>query len=229
MDQFERLKLLINEDNFKKIQNNNVCVLGLGGVGSYVVESLIRSGIINITIIDYDKIDITNLNRQLMTNLNNIGKYKTDEIEKRILSINDKVKINKITSLINEDNIKNIFDNKNKIDYFIDCCDMVKTKKLVIKECLDRNIKFITCTGTGNKLDPSKLEITDIRKTSYDPLSKVLRTWINKEHIKGKITCLTSKEQPIKTNSKTIASSSFVPASAGLLITSYVIKDIIKR
>lgn len=161
-----------------------------------------------------------------MTNLNNIGKLKTDEIEKRILMINKNVKIKKISKFINEDNYLELF--KENIDYLIDAEDSTNTKKLIIKECLKRKIKFITCCGTGNKLDPSKLEIIDIRKTSYDPLAKSLRTWVNKEKIKGKILCCCSKEMPIKVNSKTIGSTSFVPSSAGLLITSYVIKDIIK-
>ena len=122
----------------------------------------------------------------------------------------------------------NVIYNKCGSHYLIDAEDSTNTKKLIIKECLKRKIKFITCCGTGNKLDPSKLEIIDIRKTSYDPLAKSLRTWVNKEKIKGKILCCCSKEMPIKVNSKTIGSTSFVPSSAGLLITSYVIKDIIK-
>lgn len=223
---FERLELLIGKENLNKIKTKHILVIGLGGVGSYVVESLIRSGVENITIVDFDKIDISNLNRQLMTNLNNIGKLKTDEIEKRILMINKNVKIKKISKFINEVNYLELF--KENIDYLIDAEDSTNTKKLIIKECLKRKIKFITCCGTGNKLDPSKLEIIDIRKTSYDPLAKSLRTWVNKEKIKGKILCCCSKEMPIKVNSKTIGSTSFVPSSAGLLITSYVIKDIIK-
>lgn len=226
MDQFERLKLLINNDNFNKIQNTKVLVIGLGGVGSYVVESLIRSGIKDIIIVDFDKIDITNLNRQLMTNLDNIGKLKVDEIEKRILSINKNVHIKEISEFIDESNYLKIFDEK--IDYLIDAQDCTSTKKLLIKECLKRKIKFITCCGTGNKFNPSKLQIIDIRKTSYDPLAKVLRTWVNKEKIKGKILCCCSTEKPVKINSKIIGSTSFVPSSAGLLITSYVINDIIK-
>lgn len=227
MDQFKRFELLVGKDKLDKIKNTNVLVLGIGGVGSYAVESLIRSGIEHITIVDFDTIDITNLNRQLMTNLNNIGKLKVDVFEERINLINNNCKINKISSFIDESNYLDLFSNK--IDYFIDCCDTVNTKKIIIKECLNNNIPFITCMGTGNKLDPSKLEIIDIKKTSYDPLAKSIRTWINKEHIKGKILCCCSKEQPIKTNSNIIGSTSFVPSSAGLLITSYIINSIIKE
>ena len=226
MDQFARLELLIGKNNLNKIKNTKVVVLGLGGVGSAVVESLVRSGIENITLIDYDKIDITNLNRQIITNLDNIGKYKTDEALKRIKSINKNINVTKINTFIDEENIEILFKD---VDYLIDCCDYVKVKKLIIKEALKRNIKFITCCGTGNKLDPSKLEIIDIRKTSYDPLAKILRSFVSKEKLKGKIICCSSKEKPLKINSKTIASNSFVPPTAGLLITSYVINDIIKE
>ncbi len=226
MNKFERLILQIGESNFNKIKNTNVLVLGLGGVGGYTVESLIRSGIENITIVDFDKIDITNLNRQIISNLNNIGKLKTDEMEKRILSINNNCKIKKINEFIDTKNIDLIFSNN--YDYIIDCCDHLETKKLIIKNCTEKNIKFITCTGTGNKLDPKKLEITDIRKTSYDPICKILRSFVKKEHIKEKVLCCYSSEIPIKTNSTTISSNSFVPASAGLLIASFIIRDIIK-
>lgn len=226
-NQFTRLELLIGKDNLIKLKNIKVLVLGLGGVGSYVVESLIRSGVENITLVDFDTIDITNLNRQVMTNLNNVGKYKTDVLEERILSINSDVKIKKINEFINSDNISCLF--LSDIDYFIDCCDTLLTKKEVIKYCLEKNIKFITCMGTGNKFDPNKFEIMDIRKTSYDPLAKKIRKWVNDEKIRGKILCCSSKEQPVNIASKTIGSNAFVPASAGLLISSYIVKDVIKN
>jgi len=227
MNQFERIILQIKEENYKKIKNTSILIIGLGGVGSYTVESLIRMGIENITIIDNDKIDITNLNRQLMTNHNNIGEYKVDVIEERIKSINPNCHITKINEFITKDNIEELF--KNKIDYIIDACDTIETKKSLIKEAIKRNIKIISCMGTGNKLDPSKLEITDIRKTSYDPIAKILRKMVIDEKIKTKIPVVYSKEVPIKTNSKTISSNSFVPATAGLLITSYIINDIIDK
>lgn len=221
---FDRFISLIGISNFNKVQSKNILVIGLGGVGSYVVESLIRSGIINITIVDHDTIDITNLNRQLMTNLNNIGNKKVDEIEKRILSINKDVKITKIDKFIDSSNIDII---NNTYDYVIDSCDTFNTKCEIIKECLNKNIKFITSMGTAKKMDPSKLEIIDIRKTSYDPLAKKLRKWVKDNNIKGKIITVSSSEEPIKTNN-VLGSNSFVPSSAGLLITSYIINDIIE-
>lgn len=224
--QFDRFISLIGINNFNKIQNKNILVIGLGGVGSYVVESLVRSGILNITIVDYDVIDITNLNRQIMTNLNNIGNKKTDEIEKRILSINNKVKVTKIDDFIDSSNINII---SNSYDYVVDCSDTFNTKCEIIKNCLDKKIKFITSMGTARKMDPSKLEIIDIRKTSYDPLAKKIRKWVKDNRIKGKIMTVSSSEVPFKIDNNVLGSTSFVPSSAGLLITSYIINDIINN
>lgn len=223
---FHRLELLIGSSSLNKLNKKQIVVLGLGGVGGYVVESLIRSGIENITIIDRDTIDITNLNRQIIANSNNIGKLKTDEFEKRILEINPNVKINKITEFIDDTNIDKIFNQK--IDYFIDACDTINTKKLVIKKCIEKEIKFITCLGTGKRIDPSRLKITDIRNTKGDPIARILRKFIKDEKITKKVTCCYSEEVPKKIDSKEIPSSVFVPASAGILIASYIVQDIIK-
>lgn len=221
----DRLELLIGKDKLEKIKNTTVLVIGLGGVGGYAVESLVRSGIKKIIIVDFDKIDITNLNRQIISLKSNIGEYKVDVVEKRIKEIND-IEVIKIKEFINEENINNLF--LYKPDYVIDACDTINVKKELIRICLKNNIKFISSMGTGNKLDPSKLEIIDVRKTSYDPIAKIIRKMVKDENIKGKIPVICSTEVPIKTNSKTIASNSFVPATSGLLCTSYVINDIIK-
>ena len=221
----DRLELLIGKESLDKIKTKHIVVLGLGGVGGYAVESLVRSGIENITIIDNDTIDISNLNRQIISNTNNIGKLKTDEFEKRILSINKNVKVVKITEFIDDSNIEEIFNNK--IDYFIDCCDTIKTKQLVIKNCLDKKINFITCLGTGKRMNPSKLMICDLRKTKNDPIARILRKYVKDNKINEKIMCCYSEEEPKKIEGSTIASSVFVPASAGILIASYVIRDML--
>lgn len=223
---FDRLELLIGKESLNKIKEKNIVVLGLGGVGGYVVEALVRSGIENITIIDNDTIDISNINRQIIANMDNIGKYKTDEFEKRILSINNNVKIKKISSFITDDNIGSIF--KDKIDYFIDACDTISTKKLVIEKCISNNIKFITCLGTGKRLDPSKLTIDDISNTKNDPIARILRKYVKDNFSGKKVICCYSTEEPVKIDSTSIGSNAFVPSSAGLLIASYVIRDIIK-
>lgn len=221
---FERLELLI-KDKINLINKTKVLVIGLGGVGSYAVEVLIRSGIENITIVDNDKISLSNLNRQLMTYQDNIGKYKTDEIEKRILSINPNCKIKKITSLITLDNINDLFNDA--YDYVVDACDSVGVKLELIRICKRKGIKLISSMGTGNKMDPTRLKIMDIRKTSYDPLAKIVRKMVVSEHIKGKVMVVSSDEKPYVKVDKTIPSNSFVPATAGLLCASYIINDIV--
>lgn len=226
MDQFNRLKLLIGEDKLECISKQTALVLGLGGVGSYAVEALVRSGISHLIIVDNDRVDITNLNRQLMALHSNVGDYKTDVWEKRIKDINPNCEVIKICQFISSDNLGDLFNYN--IDYVIDACDTVDTKKALIRECIRRKIKFISSMGTGNKLDPSKLEIVDIRKTSYDPLARVIRKMVKDEHINCKVMVVSSKEKPIKNSIGTIGSNSFVPATAGLLCTSYVINDIIK-
>lgn len=224
MNQFERLELLIG-DKINKIHSKHVLVIGLGGVGSYAVEALIRSGIENITIVDKDVIDITNLNRQLMTTFDNIGKYKTDEIEKRIISINPNCKVKKITKNIDLNNIDELFiDN---IDYVVDACDTLSVKMELIRICKRKDIKLISSMGTGNKMDPSRLKIMDIKKTNYDPLAKKMRKMLRDEKINGKVMVVCSDEQPNVKINKIIPSNSFVPATSGLLCASYIINDIV--
>ena len=226
MNQFERLELLIGKNNIDKIQNATVLIIGLGGVGSYATEALIRSGIKKIILVDNDKIDITNLNRQLMTNYENIGKFKTEELKKRIQSINKFIEVKCITKFIDKTNIDELF--KEKIDYVIDACDTVSTKKEIIKTCIKNKIKFISSMGVGNKLNPSKLKIVDVRKTNYDPIAKIIRKMVKDEKINAKISVVYSDEIPIKVKEK-IGSTSFVPATCGLLCASYIINDIIKE
>ncbi|MDD3453659.1 MAG: tRNA threonylcarbamoyladenosine dehydratase [Bacilli bacterium] len=227
MQQLERFELLVGKEKLNKISDITVLIIGLGGVGSYAVESLVRCGIKKIIIVDKDVIDITNLNRQLMTLHSNIGHNKVDVIESRIKDINENIQIKKINEFINKENINLLFEEK--IDYLIDACDTIETKKEIIRQCVNNNIKLISCMGTGKRLDPSKLKITELKKTSYDPIAKILRKMVRDEKIKQKITVICSEEQPINTNSKIIPSNSFVPASAGLLCTGYIINDILKE
>ena len=219
---FERVELLLNED-INKLKDKVVLVLGIGGVGSYTVETLIRNPIKKIIIVDSDVIDITNLNRQLYTNQNNIGLKKVDELEKRIKTINPYIEVKKIDKFIDESNINILFEEK--VDYIVDACDSIKTKECLIRECIKRKIKFISSMGTAKKLDPTKLEITDIRKTSYDPLAKRIRKMVKDEHINNKIMVISSSEKPKEI--KKLGSISFVPSVAGIYITSYIINDII--
>lgn len=223
----ERLEILTGSNNLNNIINKTVMVIGLGGVGGYTVESLVRCGVKNIIIIDYDKIDITNKNRQLIALDSTIGMKKTEVFENRIKDINKFCNV-KVLDMFLE--AKDVFDIiTNDIDYVVDACDTISVKMEIIKVCLEKNIKFISCMGTGKRLNPSLLEVTDIRKTNNDPIAKIIRKFVRDNKINKKIPVVCSKEVPLKINSTKIGSNSFVPASAGLLITSYIINDIIKE
>ena len=221
---FQRCIDLVGFDNFNKIKNTTVLVVGIGGVGGTLTEALIRSGISNLIIIDYDTIEDSNLNRQIITNTNNIGMKKVYECEKRIKLINSECNIIALDMFLSSDNISTL-DNY-KIDYIIDCCDTVSTKKLLIDYSIDKNIKLISSMGTANKLDPTKLTICDIRKTSYDPLAKIIRKYVLSKKTNKKIMVVSSIESPIRKDS--LASMMIVPSTAGLLLASYIINDIIK-
>ena len=224
---FSRLEKVIGSDNLNNLNNKTVLVLGVGGVGGYVVESLARSSIGTLIIVDYDKVEESNINRQIIALNSTIGKSKVDVLEARIKDINSGCKVIKIDKFIDNNNFNELFDNN--IDYFVDACDTVLVKKLVIKECLKRNIPFISSMGTGNKLDPSKLEIIDIRKTVNDPLARILRKFVKDEKINKKVMVLSSTELPIKTGDRTPGSTAFVPPSAGLLIASYIVRSFIDK
>lgn len=221
---FDRTISLIGETNYKKIKKSNILVLGIGGVGGYTVEALVRSGIENITIVDYDKIDLTNINRQIISLTNNIGNSKTDEWKKRILYINPNVKVKIINEKINEENIEDLF--KDNYDFIVDACDTVIVKKLLIKKCKENNINLITVCGMGKKLNPALVKMCDIKETSYDPLAKSLRKYIKEENIRGKVPCIFSEEKPINNEDNVVSSMIMVPATAGILAASYVINII---
>ena len=223
---FERLKYLIGEENVESLADKCVLVIGLGGVGGYSVESLVRSGIGHLIIVDGDVVDETNLNRQIIATSSVIGKSKVDLFYSRIKDINPDCVVTQINKFINKDNIDELFCYD--IDYLIDACDSLDTKFLIIKNCLEKNIPFISSMGTGNRMDPSKFSITTLDKTMNDPVAKILRKRVRDDHFKGKIKVLCSSEVPKKLGNK-IGSNSFVPPSAGLLITSYVINDFINK
>ena len=207
------------------IKNKTILIIGLGGVGSYALETLARTYFNKLIIVDNDKIDISNLNRQLMTNIDNVGSYKTDVWENRIKKINPNCNIVKITEFITNENLNLLFNEK--VDYVIDACDTLETKKEIIKYCLKNKIKFISSMGMANRIDASKIKIDYLDKTCYDPLARKLRNLIKKEKIKGKIPVVYSEEQPLKINK--LGSISHVVGTAGLLCTNYIINDILKE
>lgn len=219
-----RFESLIGTNKLNTIKNKNILIVGIGGVGGYTLETLVRSGVENITIIDYDIIDSSNLNRQIITNLNNIGKLKIEEAYNRYTNINDKLKLKVLPIFLSSDNIDSI--NLEEFDYVVDTCDSVNTKVLLINECIKKNIKIISSMGTAKKIDATKLKITTLDKTSYDKLAKKLRSLIDKK-IQKKLTVVSSTEEVSKIN--VLGSTSYVPATAGILITNYIINDIIKK
>ena len=223
---FDRIEKFIGEDNLKKIQNTTVAVIGLGGVGGYAVESLIRSGIKKIIILDYDKIDISNLNRQIISNSTNINKYKTDEWSNRIKLINPQAEVISLNIKLELSNIDTLFSYQ--FDYLIDAIDDIYIKEEIIKKCLENNIGIISSMGTGNKINPSLLEITDIKNTSYDPIAKKIRKYMKENNIKGKLSVVYSKEQNQKFKGD-IPSMIFTPAVSGILCANYIIRQIIGK
>ena len=227
LHRFSRLSKVIGDEKVSDLEKKCVLVLGVGGVGGYTVEALARSGIGKLIIVDFDTIDESNINRQIIALETTIGLKKVDVLEKRIKDINETCEVIKIDKFINEDNFMELFDYD--IDFFVDACDTVIVKKCVIKECLKRGINFISSMGTGNKLDPSKLEIVDIRKTVNDPLARIMRKFIKDEKINSKVMVLSSSEVPVKTGERTPGSTAFVPPSAGLLIASYIVRKFIEK
>ncbi len=223
-----RTELLIGKENIQKLAKSKVIVYGIGGVGSFVVEGLVRAGVENIVLVDNDVIAPSNLNRQIHATISNIGKLKVDCMKERILSINPKVNVETYIPQDIEEGEETLIDNT--VDYVVDAVDTITTKLKLIQRAKEEQIPIISCMGTGNKLDSTKFEIADIYKTSVCPLAKVMRKELKKRGIND-LKVLYSKEEPIKHDieSRTPASISFVPSVAGMIIAGEVIKDIIKN
>jgi len=232
LNQFSRTELLIGNESIEKLKKMHVAVFGIGGVGGYAVEALVRSGIGQIDIIDNDKIALTNLNRQIYALNSTIGEYKVDVAEKRIIDINSEVKVKKYKVFYTPET-KYDFD-FTQYDYVIDCIDTVVGKLSIIEEAKKNNVPIISAMGAGNKMDATKFVVSDISKTSVCPLARVIRQKLKKKKI-YKVKVVYSTEPPIKPNKsceETIkhqipGSNAFVPAVAGLIIAGEVIKDLI--
>jgi tRNA A37 threonylcarbamoyladenosine dehydratase len=223
---FERLIRLIGEDNLKIIQSKKILLIGVGGVGSGALEALVRNGFNNIDIVDFDTIDISNLDRQLITTNDNIGNLKVKEAVLRAKAINPNISINSIEKRLEIDKIDELLNNS--YDYIIDACDDIKVKFALIEKNLKYNSKLITCLGTAKKIDPTKLEITTLDKTINDPLARILRKMTKDAHINQKnVKVVSSTELPRKTEG--LGTASFVPNTAGLLCVNYIFKDIINK
>ena len=225
--QFSRTENLIGTDALQKLAGRHIAVFGIGGVGGYVVEALIRAGVTKIDLIDSDCVDITNLNRQIIALHSTVGKPKVEVMRQRVLDINPNAVVNTFPVLFLPENSHQF--NFSKYDYVVDAIDNVTAKIELAVKCQESGTPLISSMGTGNKLDPTKFEVTDIYKTSVCPLAKVMRYELKKRGIK-KLKVLYSKEEPIKNSvdPRTPMSISFVPSAAGFIIAGEVIKDIIK-
>ena len=219
----ERTELLIGKEGLKKLEQAKVLVVGIGGVGSFVVEALARAGVMHLQLVDNDKIDVTNINRQIHALTNTVGKSKVEVMKERVLQINPEIKVEAIDQFFDQKNGKVLLDNS--LSYIVDAIDTVSSKIDLICMAKEKNIPIISCMGTGNKLDPTKFKVTDIYKTKVCPLAKIMRKKLKERGIKD-LKVLYSEEEPIK--NKIPGSISFVPSVAGLIIAGEVIKDILK-
>ena len=230
---FNRTINLIGEKSYLKLKNSNILVIGVGGVGGYAIETLIRSGIENITIVDYDNIDITNINRQLPALHSTVGRLKVEVMKERLLDINPDLNIKAIAKKYNKETTDEIL--VEDYDYVVDAIDMVTSKILLVEECNKKGLKLISSMGMGNKLDPTKIVVTDIHKTHTCPLAKVMRKELKDRRIK-KLKVVYSEEQPQELKKKimngrkvTPGSTSFVPSVGGLTIASVVVNDLLSK
>ena len=229
MEQFSRTELLIGKENLEKLKNSKVAIFGIGGVGSFVLEALTRAGIGNFILVDKDNVDLSNLNRQIIATRKTVGKPKVEVAKERILEINPNAEVEIYKEFFMPET-EGILDST--ISYVVDAIDTVTAKIELVKRAQELNIPIISSMGTGNKLDPTNFEVSDIYKTSVCPLAKVMRKELKARKIK-KLKVVYSKELPIKVarNEEVIkqipGSISFVPSVAGLIIAGEVIKDII--
>lgn len=215
---------LIGEDNLEKLFGAHVAVFGLGGVGGYIVEALARSGVGHLTLVDHDRIGLSNLNRQIIATLPDIGRLKTDVTAERIKSIAPEIEVEKLPLFFLPENAK-AFD-FSKFDYIVDAVDTVSAKIALIECAAQANIPIISAMGAGNKLDPTAFEVADLCKTSVCPLAKVMRREMKQRGITH-VKTVYSKEMPIKNAGDSPGSVAFVPSAAGLIIAGEVIKDLI--
>lgn len=227
---FKRSELLLSSSGMEKLANSTVAVFGVGGVGSFAVEGLARTGIGRIVLIDYDIIDITNINRQVHATEKTVGKFKVEVMRNRILEINPKANVQIYKEKYNEESSERLLSDE--YDYVVDAIDMVSSKIDLIVECKKRNINIISSMGAGNKLNPTMFKVSDIYNTKICPLAKVMRKELRKRDVK-ELKVVYSEEVPLLVNleshdlRKAIPGSvGFVPPVVGLIIASEVVKDI---
>lgn len=224
----ERSALLLGNEALEILKNKTVLVIGIGGVGSFCVEALARTGIGHLILVDKDKIESSNINRQLLATTETIDQVKVIVMKKRIQTLNPECKVDTYDCFYDCSMDEKIFSQR--IDFVIDCIDSIKSKQDLAMACIQRDIPFLSSMGTARRLDPSKLEIMELEKTSYDPIAKRMRNWKRKNKIRNKIwvVCSTEPPRPVEAG-KPLPSMIFVPASAGLLLASECVKKLINK
>ena len=224
----ERSALLLGNEALEILKNKTVLVVGIGGVGSFCVEALARTGIGHLILVDKDKVESSNINRQLLATIETIDQVKVIVMKKRIQTLNPECKVDTYDCFYDCSMDEKIFSQK--IDFVIDCIDSIKSKQDLAMACIQRDIPFLSSMGTARRLDPSKLEIMELEKTSYDPIAKKMRNWKRKNKIRNKIwvVCSTEPPRPVEAG-KPLPSMIFVPASAGLLLASECVKKLINK
>lgn len=224
----ERSALLLGNEALEILKNKTVLVVGIGGVGSFCVEALARTGIGHLILVDKDKVESSNINRQLLATTETIDQVKVIVMKKRIQTLNPECKVDTYDCFYDCSMDEKMFSQR--IDFVIDCIDSIKSKQDLAMACIQRDIPFLSSMGTARRLDPSKLEIMELEKTSYDPIAKRMRNWKRKNKIRNKIwvVCSTEPPRPVEAG-KPLPSMIFVPASAGLLLASECVKKLINK
>ncbi|GGD03951.1 tRNA threonylcarbamoyladenosine dehydratase [Pontibacillus salipaludis] len=243
LHQFSRNQLAIGQQGLDLMKDATVAVLGIGGVGSFSVEALARSGVGKLILIDKDDVDITNINRQIHSLMSTIGQSKVDLMADRVKDINPDCEVVRLHMFYTDETYERLFEHD--LDFVVDASDTISYKIHLIKQCIDRDIQIISSMGAANKMDPTKFEIANIFDTSYDPIARVIRTKLRKEGYKKGIPVVFSKEQPIKIREdvrqeitpenpntrkaeQPPSSNAFVPSVAGLIMASHVVQEILK-
>ena len=237
MGKFDRVKLLIGSNNAQKIKDLSVMVFGIGGVGGFTVEGLVRSGVENITVIDSDVVSETNINRQIIATTKTVGKSKVEVIKERALEINENVNVKTINAFVLPENITQI--DFSGVDYIVDAVDTVSAKLAIIKKAKELSIPVISCMGTGGKLDVTSLRVGDVFETKGCPLARVMRRELKKLGVTELKTVYSTEQVSISEQDKDLLeqkgkdrtappSMIFVPATAGLMLAEQVILDSIK-
>ena len=221
-----RSELLFGEEGIEKIRGAHVAIFGVGGVGSYAAEAIARGGVGKITLVDFDTVSPSNINRQLPALQSTLGQKKADVMAARMRDINPEAELITVDAFCTPENAESLVPEN--ADFVIDAVDTVSAKISIIETCKRRGIPVISCMGAGNKLDPTRFAVTDIFKTSVCPLCRVMRHEMRKRGIE-KLTVVYSTEEPVKTGSETIGSLPFVPSVAGLICAGHVMREIAKK